>query len=108
MMDKKYIVEPLDKQKHNRAAFSCGVAALDAYLKSQANQEAKKKIAVTYVLCERDSSIIIGYYTISTASIETSRLPEDVTRRLPRYNVLPAMLIGRLAVDQRFRSQGLG
>ena len=107
-MDKKYIVEPLDTQKHDRAAFSSGVAPLDEYIQNRANQDAKKRVAVTYVLCEQNSSAIIGYYTISTASIETTRLPEDITRRLPRYNVLPAMLIGRLAVDQQYRGQGFG
>ena len=107
-MSKKYIVEPLDTHKHNRAAFSCGVAPLDAYLKTQANQEAKKKIAVTYVLCEQNSELIIGYYTVSASSIETTQLPEELARQLPRYNALPAMLIGRLAVDQSYQGQMFG
>ena len=107
-MSETYVVEPLDTQKHDRAAFSSGVAPLDAYLKNQASQDAKRRVGVTYVLREQDSNLIIGYYTMSTASIETTRLPEEITRRLPRYGVLPAMLIGRLAVDQRYRGQGLG
>lgn len=107
-MNAKYVIEPLDMQKHDRAAFSSGVAPLDTYLKNQANQEVKKRIAATYVLCEQDSRAIIGYYTISTASIETTQLPEDITKRLPRYTALPAMLIGRLAVDQRYRGRRLG
>jgi predicted GNAT family N-acyltransferase len=107
-MNEKYIVEPLDGQKHDRAAFSSGVAPLDAYLKNQASQEAKRKVAVTYILREQNSSLIIGYYTMSTASIETTRLPENITRRLPRYGALPAMLIGRLAIDRRYRGQGFG
>jgi predicted GNAT family N-acyltransferase len=107
-MRPKYVVEPLDTQKHDRAAFSSGVAPLDTYLKTQANQEVKKRIAATYVLCEQDAPAIIGYYTISTASIETAQLPEDITKRLPRYGALPAMLIGRLAVDQRYRGRRLG
>ncbi len=108
MTSKKYVVEPLDTHKHDRATFSCGVATLDAYLKTQANQEGKKKIAVTYVLVEQDTAAIIGYYTVSAASIETIRLPEELARRLLRYNALPAMLIGRLAVDQHYRGQRFG
>lgn len=108
LMRPKYVIEPLDTQKHDRAAFSSGVTPLDTYLKNQANQEAKKRIAATYVLCEQDSRAIIGYYTISTASIETDQLSEDITKRLPRYSALPAMLIGRLAVDQHYRGQRLG
>jgi predicted GNAT family N-acyltransferase len=42
------------------------------------------------------------------ASIETTQLPEEITKRLPRYNALPAMLIGRLAVDQHYRGRRLG
>jgi predicted GNAT family N-acyltransferase len=107
-MDKKYTIEPLDTQKHDRAAFSCGVAPLDTYLKQQANQEAKRNIAVTYILCEQNSTSIVGYYTLSTASIETTQLPEEIRRRLPRYEALPTMLIGRLAVDQQYGGQGFG
>ena len=107
-MDEKYIVEPLDKQKHDRAAFTCGISALDAYLREQATQDVKRRVAVTYVLTRPDSSTIIGYYSISTSSIETTQLPQDITKRLPRYDVLPAMLVGRLAVDQQHRGQGFG
>jgi GNAT superfamily N-acetyltransferase len=107
-MNEKYIIEPLDTQKHDRAAFSSGVAPLDIYLKTQASQEVKKRVAATYVLGEQNSGVIIGYYTISTASIETTQLPEEITKRLPRYSALPAMLIGRLAVDQHYRGQRLG
>jgi GNAT superfamily N-acetyltransferase len=107
-MDKEYIVEQLDKQKHDRAAFSCGIPALDAYIKDRATQDAKRNVAVTYVLARQDSNSIIGYYSISTASIETTQLPESITKRLPRYEALPAMLVGRLAVDQQYRGQGFG
>lgn len=107
-MDKEYIVEQLDKQKHAREAFSCGIAALDAYLKGQATQDVRRKVAVTYVLTRPNTGSIIGYYTISTTSIETTHLSEIITKRLPRYEALPAMLMGRLAVDQQYRGQGFG
>jgi predicted GNAT family N-acyltransferase len=51
---------------------------------------------------------VAGYYTLSAASIPLTDLPLEETRRLPRYPTLPAVLIGRLAVDQRFRRRGLG
>lgn len=72
------------------------------------DQEVKRKIAITYVLCEPDSRTIIGFYTISTASIETTQLPETMTKHLPRYAALPAILIGRLAVDHQYHGQHLG
>lgn len=107
-MNKEYLVEQLHKQKHDRASFSCGIPALDTYIKDRATQDAKRNVAVTYVLARQNSSSIIGYYSISTASIETSQLPESITKRLPRYEALPAMLVGRLAVDQQYRGQRFG
>src|SRR5205823_15076688 len=104
----KYVIEPLDRQKHNRAVFSCGVVPLDNYLKAQASQDIKKNMAAVYVLTELDSNVIIGYYTISATSIEPTMLADNVLRRLPRYNAFPAILIGRLAVDQDYRGRRLG
>lgn len=108
MSDKKYNVEPLDPREHDRVAFSCGSTDLDQYLQKQAKQDAERGISVTYVLCGSNRNTILGYYSISTASIETKQLPEDFKRKIPRYEALPAMLIGRLAVDSRYQRQGLG
>jgi predicted GNAT family N-acyltransferase len=101
------IVEPLGSE-HDRAAFSCGVAALDLYLKQQASQDARNRVAAPFVLRAADSPRIIGYYTLSAATIELKELPSDATRRLPRYPLLPAVLLGRLAVDREFAGQGWG
>ncbi len=101
------LVEPLGSD-HDRAAFSCGVAALDGYLKRQASQDARNRVAAPFVLRAADSPRIIGYYTLSAATLELKELPADVVRRLPRYPLLPAVLIGRLAVDREFAGQGWG
>jgi predicted GNAT family N-acyltransferase len=116
-MATSYNIEQLDKQRHDRSTFLSGVPALDTYLKEQATQEAKRNIAVTYVLCE-DRAVdeaeatanhpILGYYTISAATVVTRHLPPEIARRLPRYEALPAILIGRLAVDERQRGRRLG
>lgn len=68
----------------------------------------RRYVAAVYVLIERSSNALAGFYTLSAASIDVSSSPKDVTQRLPRYPCLPAILLGRLAVDQRFRGQGLG
>ncbi len=108
MIDAAYIIEPLDKKKHNRAAFSCGVELLDRYLKEQANQDARKNVAKTYIATEVGSSDIIGYYTLSAADVKPTDLPDNIVRRLPHYDAFSAMLIGRLAVDQHYRGHKLG
>jgi len=107
-MPKPYDVEPLDAARHDRESFSSGVPALDNYLKRQARQDAQKDLAVPYVLRAAHSPTILGFYTLSTAAIEPAALPVDAARRLPRYPTLPAIRIGRLAVDEHYQGQGLG
>lgn len=99
----------LDPKLHDRAAFACGEPSLDAYLKSQASQDAKRNVAKTYVLSPTDDpATIAGYYTLSSFAVLMGELPEQVKRRLPRYERIPALLVGRLARDKRFHGTGLG
>ncbi|PTN37547.1 GNAT family N-acetyltransferase [Desulfonatronum sp. SC1] len=103
----KHRIEILGKG-HDRSAFDCGVPELDAYLRTQAGQDARRFAAAPYVLCEQGQTRVIGYYTLSTMSIDLVELPQTLATRLPRYPVIPAILIGRLALDRRFHGQGLG
>jgi GNAT superfamily N-acetyltransferase len=96
------------QRHHNRSAFSCGVEALDRYLQTQARQEAQRNVASVYVLIDTEADRIVGYYTLSAAAIDTSHLSNDVARRFPRYEHLPATLLGRLAVDSEYRSMQFG
>jgi ribosomal protein S18 acetylase RimI-like enzyme len=93
---------------HDRAAFSCGVAPLDRYLREQASQDMRRLVSNCFVLIDSDSLRIAGYYTLAATSIPTGDLPADMLRKLPRYPLLPAALMGRLAVDTGYRRQGLG
>jgi GNAT superfamily N-acetyltransferase len=102
-----FAIEPLGRA-HDRTAFSCGVEALDRYLKQQAGQDARKNAAAPFVLLEQGSKIVKGYYTLSMTGIDVEGLPEEIARTLPRYPVAPAALLGRLAVDRGCRGQGLG
>ena len=72
-------IEPLGK-KHNRVVFSCGDDVLDTFLKKRASQEAKKKIATTFVIAESQTSAVIGYYTLSVTSILLTDLPDETAR----------------------------
>lgn len=99
-------VEPLSAS-HRRDAFRSGVPELDSYLNTQAGQDARRKVAAPFVVAARDGSIL-GYYTLSAYSVRAAELPEAVAKRLPRYPLLPATLLGRLAVDGSCRGPGLG
>jgi GNAT superfamily N-acetyltransferase len=103
----RFVVEPLASH-HDRATFSCGVVALDDYLRRRAGQDARRRIASVFVLHDSVANRIVGYYTLSATAVLAESLPPDVTRRLPRYAELPAVLLGRLAVDTRYRDQGFG
>jgi predicted GNAT family N-acyltransferase len=92
---------------HDRAGFSCGLEPLDNYLKKQARQDVKKRVAAVFVLTP-DGRTISGYYTLSQFSVDLGVLPQETARRLPKYPIVPATLIGRLAVRTAFRGQGLG
>lgn len=103
-----WLIEPLGR-RHDRAAFSCGKPALDRYLKNQAGQDARRHIAAPFVLVgTAGGRILLGYYTLSAFGIDLGDLPEDVAKKLPQYPIVPATLLGRLAVDRRYRGQGFG
>jgi predicted GNAT family N-acyltransferase len=105
----KFRFEPLDKSKHNRAAFSCEHEPLSRYLKEQASQEIKKRVAAVYVLTP-DGRTIAGYYTLSQYAIDAGELSPEIAQKLhvPRYEKLPATLLGRLARSREFKGQGVG
>jgi GNAT superfamily N-acetyltransferase len=92
---------------HDRNSFVSGVEPLDRYFRSQAGQEARKNIAAPFVLVLPDGTVG-GYYTLSSTAVKLAELPAETTRRLPRYPLVPATLLGRLAVDERHRGKGHG
>jgi ribosomal protein S18 acetylase RimI-like enzyme len=100
-------MEPLGSG-HDRSAFRCGEEALDRYLQTQATQDIRRRMANCFLAIEVSTLRIAGYYTLSSASIPMVDLPPEEARRLPRYPSLPAVRIGRLAVDRRFQGRGLG
>jgi GNAT superfamily N-acetyltransferase len=101
-----FIIEPLGA--HDRSSFSCGSPSLDRYLREQASQDIKRLMANCFVAVETATNAIAGYYTLSATNVPANELPPEVLKRLPRYPILPAALVGRLAVDQNFHRKGLG
>ncbi len=93
--------------QHDRSSFVSGAEALDRYLRSQAGQDARKNMAAPFVLVLPDGAIG-GYYTLSATGVKLAEFPADITRKLPRYPLVPATLLGRLAVDRRQQGKGYG
>lgn len=100
-------VEPLGRQ-HDRTAFRCGAEAFDRYLKQQARQDADKRVAAPFVAVNPPDTRVLGYYTLSASVLTLADLPDELARTLPRYPQLPVTLLGRLAVDESTKGQGLG
>jgi len=105
----KFAIEPFDKKKHNRAAFSCEHEALNTYIQRQASQDIKKHVAAVFVLTP-DGKTIAGYYTLSQYALDSGGVPEQTMRSLglPKYKELPATLLGRLARSLSFKGQRVG
>jgi GNAT superfamily N-acetyltransferase len=99
-------VEVLGPQ-HDRNSFESGAEPLDRYLRLQAGQDARKNIAAPFVLVMPNGSIA-GYYTLSSTAVSVGEWPAQTVRKLPRYPLIPATLLGRLAVDRRQQGRGYG
>nr|WP_242477081.1 GNAT family N-acetyltransferase [Halochromatium glycolicum] len=91
-----------------RDPFCCGVEALDRYFHRQVTQDIRRRLTACYVALCSDSERICGFYTLSACHIALPDLPAETTRKLPPYPAIPAVRVGRLAVDQECRGQGLG
>jgi ribosomal protein S18 acetylase RimI-like enzyme len=92
---------------HDRKSFSCGVEPLDHYLRELATQDVKRRVSNCFVALD-DHGAIAGYYTFAATSLPLMELPTETAKRLPRYELMPAGLIGRLAVDRKFQGKRLG
>lgn len=100
-----YKIEVLSP-KHDRTAFSCGIAALDSYIQRQARQDAERNLAAVFVLTSDDRTIA-GFYTLSAHSILAADLPASHAKKLPRFP-LPVTLLGRMGVSNALQGQRLG
>jgi GNAT superfamily N-acetyltransferase len=97
---------PLDTA-HDRSAFNCDSEPLNRYLREQATQDIRRRVAACFVALA-DGQRLAGYYTLASASVLLADLPASTGKKLPRYPTVPAVRMGRLAVDQAFKGQGLG
>ncbi len=95
--------------KHKKNKFSCGQEMLDNYLHKQANQDLKRKLSACFVINDKESKLIKGYYTLANNSIPLNVIPTTFQKKLPKsYTSIPTTLLGRLAIDKRFQGKGIG
>ena len=101
------ITVSLDKKRHDRKGFDCGVKALNNYLQMMANQQSNRDNSRTFILeDDNDSTVIIGYYTLTMIPINLTSLPSNLQKKHQNSN--SAGLIARLAIDKKHRGKGFG
>jgi ribosomal protein S18 acetylase RimI-like enzyme len=91
---------------HKKNSFVCEEPSLQNYLRKHAGQDVKRQVAACFVL-EGDDGAIMGYYTLSSDSIDRTLIPDQLQKRMP-YKDLPVTLLGRLARDSEYKGQGIG
>jgi GNAT superfamily N-acetyltransferase len=91
----------------DRTTFHSRSLPLDQYFHQQVGQDIKRRVTACFIATDANGSVA-GYYTLASASVLLTDLPAAQVRKLPRYPSVPAVRMGRLAVDQAFRGQGLG
>ena len=101
-----FLLAPL-AATHDRAGFKSDFEPLNRYLREQVTQDMRRRVAACFVALA-DEQRIAGYYTLASASLLLADLPPTIGKKLPRYPTVPAVRMGRLAVDQAFKGQGLG
>lgn len=102
----QFAVNSLDLTS-DRSSFESGVAPLDRYFRTQVSQDIKRRVTACFVATDAHGQIA-GYYTLASASVLLEDLPGALIKKLPRYPSVPAVRMGRLAVDQSFKGNGLG
>jgi len=101
-------IEPLS-DSHDRTSFSCGVESSDKYLHLHAGQDAKRRVAATFILSMQEQpNNVLGYYTLSSTGVDPGELEPSVRKKLPPYPLIPATLLGRLARHKNHQGSGLG
>ncbi len=106
-MAQTFRIEPLSGE-HNRSRFLSGSEELDRYLREQASQDIKRRIATCFVAVSIATNDVAGYYSLAATSVALSAFSPEVARKLPRYPVVPSVLLGRLAVARHYQGQGVG
>lgn len=108
MAEADFSVELL-RTRHDRSAFDCGVLPLNSYLQRYARQDMDRGIATAYVLVPSTRTTeIAGFYTLTATAVKLSDFPEHTAKKLPKYPLVPATLLGRLAISLNYRGKGLG
>ncbi|MER9900230.1 GNAT family N-acetyltransferase [Mesorhizobium sp. M0130] len=95
--------------RHDRDGFACGVDRLDRHLRTQARQDVRHKANGVFILVESDKpDVALGYYTLCATGVAQGDVPAAARKHMPRYPLVSATLVGRLAVSEARQGERLG
>ena len=95
--------------RHDREGFFCGVDSLDRYLRTQAGQDLRRKANAVLILVEANKrNFVLGYYTLCPTALPQGDVPAAARKHIPRYPLVSATLVGRLAILATRQGEGLG
>lgn len=97
--------ELLDRKRHDRSGFDSGDPGLDEWLRRYAGQNRQRDTAATWVIADT-SSRVVAYASLSMTAVDRSTAPQALARQAPE--MVPALLLGRLAVDRLVTRRGVG
>jgi len=103
-----FVIVPFAGDRHVREGFDCEVPAFNLYLERQSGQDMRRHYATMFVAVQELTNQIIGFYTLSSASVSLALLPDSLQKKLPKYTDVPAVRLGRLAVDKSAQGRGIG
>lgn len=103
----RYVIEPLDPARHDRAAFSGGVAQVDNFFRRTANKLAKAGNVRTFVMVG-PAGELIGFYAVNAHAVDYTEQPDRFARDRPAHGSIPAAYISMIGVDSRFQGRGYG
>ncbi|KTQ96069.1 hypothetical protein NS226_08390 [Aureimonas ureilytica] len=106
-MSAQNVIEPLDPEKHDRAAFSCGIAQVDNFFRNTANKLAKADNLRAWVMTDPDGSII-GFYAMNAHAVDYTDLPKRFDRTRPGHGSIPAAYISMIGVHKDLQGKGYG
>jgi ribosomal protein S18 acetylase RimI-like enzyme len=101
-------IEPLDRKKHDRAAFTCGHKPLDNYLKNTAARQQDENMTRVRVGCLDDSHAVICFHALNAHALDISELDEPFRKRFQRYDHIPAIYLSMIAVHSDHQGNGIG
>ncbi len=91
---------------HDNGVFDCGEPVLDEWLRNRALDNLRAAASRTYVVCPTGSLLVVGYFALSMGQILAQDVVGSMRRNMPK--AIPAVVLGRLAIDRAWQGRGLG